>query len=152
MQACVVDALTRLHRKLNLSSKRVEGYIEALRDLVVLCQTRVAQTVFCDGKLLESFAELRVVLERGLGSRCLCRVELGQARKVGWIRTKLERTASSSARESVVERLVNLFGTSGGRHLGEISTAGCARSPRGDAVTYTCRELSDALLQLGLLT
>lgn len=152
VEACVGDVLARLHGECDLGAKRVEGHVEALRDLVVLCQARVAQTVLCDGKLLERLAELRVVLDGRRRAGCLRRLEVGQARQVGCVGAELERTAGGGAREGVVERLVDLLRARGGRDLGQVGAARGTGSPRGDAVSDTGRELGDALLELGLST
>lgn len=150
VEACVGDVLARLHGERDLGAKRVERHVEALRDLVVLCQARVAQTVLCDGKLLERFAELRVVLDGRVRAGRLRRLKVGQAGQVGGVGAELERTAGGSAREGVVERLVDLLRARGGRDLGQVGAARGTGSPRGDAVSDAGRELGDALLELSL--
>ncbi len=152
VEACVCDVLARLHGERDLAPNELKGTLKPLRDLVVLCQARVAQTVLCDGKLLERLAELRVVLDGRRRAGCLRRLEVGQARQVGGVGAELERTAGGGAREGVVERLVDLLRARGGRDLGQIGAARGTGSPRGDAVSDAGRELGDALLKLGLST
>ena len=151
VQAGVGDALARLHGELDLGAKRVEGHVEALGDLVVLGQSRVAETVFSNSKLLERLAELRVVLYGGFGAGSGGSVEIGQTREVGRVGAELGGAAGGSAREGMVERLVDLLGAGGGRDLGEVGTAGCAGSPRGNAVADRGGKLGDALLELSLI-
>ena len=140
-----------LHRQLNLGTKSTKGNVEALDDLVILGEPRVTDTVLGERKLLESLAELAVILGRRLGAWCRGSLKGGKTSEVAGVDTELESARGRRTAESVVERLVLLFGSRSRVNSRQAGSTGSRGSPRGDTVPDSRGELGERLLDLGLL-